>query len=201
MRSMWFMVWLVACGGQSKVDTAADSDVAPDTDVDTEVPPDTDTEVDTDTDAVVDEPTAGELYLDGSGTIDGGAFTFVCRVDAPPGWFYATQTTDGAGNYLLGGACADETGAYSINIGVLLSGPQAGSACVANSWGIQVVSLTGGGSYNCALDGASTFHIDVDEMSVEADGGVTWGGVFEVRGNGNSLAVDLSGDFRFHSAP
>jgi hypothetical protein len=145
---------------------------------------------------------AGELFFDATGTVDGVPTTFTCReADAANGGFYATQTTYGTGTYYLGGVCnvSDSSRALSFNLSVLASGTASSSAC-AGGFGVQVLELFTANGYNCLLNGSDLFEVVVDEFVVEPDGAVVWGGTFTTRGAG-SMQVDLTGAYRFRSAP
>ena len=179
----------------SGAETGSDTDTSADTGADTN----TDTSTDTSTDTGAD-PTG--LFLSATGTVGGEPATFACDEESPGYAFYATQTTDGSGTWLLGGACTgtEEGDGYSVNIGVRVSGPASSSTCVANTWGIQVVDVGTGAFYNCALDGTTAFDLAIDELTEEGDGAVIWGGTFRVAGDGAYLDADLTGSFRFSSA-
>jgi hypothetical protein len=148
------------------------------------------------------EPASGSPFLDAVGTIDGNPATFACR-DGDTYTFFATQQAVSATEFLVGGACngTEEGGAYSVNIGVQTDGPIEGTSCLPTVFGIQVVDLSSGLFYNCALDGTIDYLLAVDEWEIEADGAILWGGSFLVQGNGTFLDVDLEGTFRFRSPP
>lgn len=138
------------------------------------------------------------IYVNGGGTVDGMTVTFACDSHSQNYEFYSTQKIDPAGGHLLGLACNKNTQGlpYSLNIGVLISAPKSDTVCMPNTWGIQLVDLGVNKLYNCALDGTTSFLIDVKEYSVDSAGAVTWGGDYQVTGDGMTTDVDLAGSFR-----
>ncbi len=140
------------------------------------------------------------LFFDASGTVNGASVTVACD-ESSTGLFYATQTSNGAPETLVGGNCTATVGesSLSVNIGVYADGPISGETCQPSTFGIQVVEGTGA-FWNCAIDTTTTFSLSVDEWSEDGGGGITWGGDFAVAGESGSLGtIDLSGRFRFYS--
>ena len=186
----WLGAWvLVGCGGAGSADTTPTDDADADTDSDTDA--DTDSDADTD---------AGQLFFEASGTFDGETVTLSCDEQSEPWEFYASQATDGSGTYALGGACLDGDPVLVFNLGVTTDGPASVTVCSPGDWGIQVYAFGTVDGWNCALNGVDRFAVDVDEMVVEPDGSVLWGGTFDAAGTG-TVEVDLAGAFRWRSPP
>ena len=180
---------LAACG--TATDTAADSGAHDTADTATDTA-DTDTG-DTDVDP-------GGLFFHATGTVDGAARTWSCDETSPGYAFYSTVRS-GDGLYALGGTCADSSGYYAEVAAT--TGEPASAGCVPAQWGVAVLNLANSQSWNCALDGATTLEVVVDELTPEGDGSVTWGGSFHATSDGTStyFEADLSGSFRFKGVP
>jgi hypothetical protein len=143
------------------------------------------------------EDSAG--FVEASGTAAGREVEVSCRAEEPDE-LAMTQARDGDQRYVTA-ACLDQNGESGISISLGAFTPEATSSEVCDLEGLsaQVVDLTTGLFWNCAVDSAAGFQMTLDSFVTEADGSITWAGDFVLTGGEMGLAVDLAGTFRVNS--
>jgi hypothetical protein len=144
-----------------------------------------------------EEASAG--FVEASGTAAGRDVEVSCQAEEPSE-LAGTQARDGEQRYLTA-ACLDQSGDSGISISLSAFTTEAISSEVCDLDGLaaQVVDVTSGMFWNCAVDTETGFQMALDEFVTEEDGSITWAGDFTLTGGSMGLLVDLVGSFRVNS--
>lgn len=141
------------------------------------------------------------LFLSFDGAIDGVPTTFRCEEGDADHAFSATVEAADDEGYALGGVCSvtDSQRILRLELSVVAEAATTSTAC-RDGFGLRVVDLLEGTTFDCGVHEADTFRVTVNEVEELDDGSVMWGGTVDVSGSG-SMEVELAGAYRFLSVP